>query len=53
MSENITPRERLEQVKKEYQDDPEATAILNSKFMQNILADLEESEKSKDNTSSI
>lgn len=46
MSENITPSEKREQLKEEYKNDPMASAILNSKWMSNLISEIEKPEES-------
>ena len=42
----VTPSEKLEQLKEEYKDDPLASALYNSKWMKNLIADIEGSKES-------
>ena len=46
MSDNLTPSERREQLKEEYKNDPMASAILNSKWMSNLISEIEQPEES-------
>lgn len=46
MSENVTPREKLEQLKEEYKNDPLASALYNSQWMKTLIADIEGSKES-------
>ncbi len=38
---------KLEQMLEEHKDDPEATAILSSKWMQRLMAEVEDQDKDK------
>ena len=42
MSENKPKNERLEKMLAEHKDDPEATAILKSNWMQRLMAEVED-----------
>ena len=46
MSENEPSHERLERLKEEYKDDPLASALYNSQWMKNLIADIEGSKES-------
>ena len=46
MSENVTPSEKLEQLKEEYKNDPLASALYNSNWMKNLVSEIEKPEES-------